>query len=427
MYSLVEKLGLNRGDVKKEYDNLLAQGRQSIIKVNDRIIKFQNKAEKAGGTEKKKYQFLVEINQALLSEMIRELKDDNLLGLAMRQADPLLKYVFLNTPFDVWSLEYEDIDWRCKINFLKMPVSDCEKMQILYQAKETEGRKKYLECFDTYIREYEICQEIKNLTKSTYVSKDRVDVMEDAIDLYEKGRYLSFINLAAIQIEGLFNDYLKELEIEKDLPSIAPKLELLRKEAQVWGYIYYAFEFPDIRNKIAHGNILKGDLKEKSMELLADIYNILTSIDGLESIGKKMINFLQKFSEEDDKESLFLGEWMKLEREFADNDINYRYGQFYSKFVRGEFDDRIEWSNLREVASDFKDIFSTERFWESLLVEENDIHMGELKDFFKTNKDQIDSKYYNMFMRYEKRAKNRIKNEYGDDWKDLYLPHYIKG
>ena len=83
-----------------------------------------------------------------------------------------------------------------------MPVSDCEKMQILYKSKETKDREKYIEYFELYIKECEICQELKDLTKSTYVSKDRIEVMEDAIDLFEKGRYLSFINLAADQLDS---------------------------------------------------------------------------------------------------------------------------------------------------------------------------------------------------------------------------------
>ena len=202
MQSIAKYFNMYNENIKKEYDNLQAQGNDAIIKINDRIMKFQEKAEKTGGTEKKKYQFLVDINQALLNKTIREIKEDNLWYWARRRTDPIFKYHLFEYPFLVWDLEYEDIDWRCKINFLKMPVSDCEKMQILYKSKETKDREKYIEYFELYIKECEICQGLKDLTKSTYVSKDRIEVMEDAIDLFEKGRYLSFINLAADQLDS---------------------------------------------------------------------------------------------------------------------------------------------------------------------------------------------------------------------------------
>lgn len=46
-------------DVQKDYEERLALARTKIIKVKDRIKKFQKKVEECEGLEKKKYQFLL--------------------------------------------------------------------------------------------------------------------------------------------------------------------------------------------------------------------------------------------------------------------------------------------------------------------------------------------------------------------------------
>lgn len=414
-------------EIQKEYDDWLEQGRNKIIEVNDRIIKFQEKAEKSDGSKKRKYQFLVEVNQLHLSEMISALKHGEFLVEDMGRELPYRDLFPARTPFGIWSLEFDDFDWRCKINFLKMPISKYKEMEDLYNSTDDKDKQKYLQNFREYIKKYEICENIKKMIEMTYVSKNRKDVIYDAIELYEKGRYLSFVNLAAIQIEGLFNDYLKELGTKKEPQSILPKLELLRKEAQVWGYVYYAFEFPDIRNKIAHGYILDKDLEEKSMDFLADIYNVLDSILNAESLNNKIIIFLRDYLNKEDKVCLFLEQWLRIEKELCKEKHSYKYGELFKQLKQGDFQDRIIWEELEEELAEFIKLFNRQEFWDELLVEDYDIYMGILNEFFYSNKDNIEKNYYETFKKYEKGAKERVKEYFGkngeNDWKKFYLPH----
>lgn len=412
-------------EIQKRYDDWLKQGRTKIIEVNDRIIKFQEKAEKSDGSKKKKYQFLVKINQLHLSEMISALKNEDFFLEDMESEFSYRDLFPARTPFGIWSLEFDDLDWRCKINFLKMPISKYEEMEGLYNSTNDDDKQKYLVKFKRYIKEYEICEDIRELIERIYVLKDRKDVINDAIELYERGRYLSFINLAAIQIEGLFNDYLKELEIEKDLQSIIQKVELLRKKDYIWGYTYYAFEFPDVRNKIAHGNILDRNLEEKAMELLTDIYNILSSIFEADSLSNRIITFLKDFSNLRDKNWTFVNQWLKIEGELCRENKTYKYGNLFNRLLKGEFQDRVKWEGLTEQFSEFQKLFEKEEFWNKLLIEEYDDYMGILKEFFSTNKKYIPSNYYDRFNCYEKKAKGRVRQCFGkDDWEKFYFPHY---
>lgn len=49
--------------------------------------------------------------------------------------------------------------------------------------------------------------------------------------------------------------------------------------------------------------------------------------------------------------------------------------------------------------------------------------MQSIAKYFNMYNENIKKEYYKMFTSYEKGAKKRIMDEWGEEWEDLYLPH----
>ncbi|ATW25619.1 hypothetical protein DCMF_13380 [Candidatus Formimonas warabiya] len=120
----------------------------------------------------------------------------------------------------------------------------------------------YKDFLARYIQEKNICDYIIKNVKNNHVINKRLDVLKGALENYISKQYLSFVNVAAIQIEGIFYDYCFEMDIQpKKLNSftINTKLDRLHDKQVFNAYEYFAFDFPLIRNKVAHGLLTNGE------------------------------------------------------------------------------------------------------------------------------------------------------------------------
>lgn len=116
---------------------------------------------------------------------------------------------------------------------------------------------------------------IKRLIARSHILHSRKEVIERLLDHYAKGDFLSFISMAALQIEGIFSDICQELGIsekELDLSSLNRKLELISGKMNFFlSYEYYAFHFPILRNHVAHGELIHGNIERTSIMLMLDL------------------------------------------------------------------------------------------------------------------------------------------------------------
>ncbi len=145
--------------------------------------------------------------------------------------------------------------------------------------------EKYYYDIDKLIKSEELLKKILFKVESHHRLKNRKEIFETLYGLYENGLYQSFINLAVIQIEGLFHDLCVVINDEKEtnnMGTISEKAEKIFKANFVlWLsiYPYYAFEFPIYRNKIAHSGLWTDDnFKDFANELILDLYTILEVI-----------------------------------------------------------------------------------------------------------------------------------------------------
>ena len=146
----------------------------------------------------------------------------------------------------------------------------------------------YIQELKKCVTEYQVIDYIKQKIDSMYCLQNRKQILHTIIDLFENQKYLLFMNLVVIQIEGLFNDMFLDANIQNRLDGqfdLFEKDDLRRKldknstimeiEETV---LYFKFYFNNlIRNKVAHGrNCFKEDEYEKvAFELLLDLQYVI--------------------------------------------------------------------------------------------------------------------------------------------------------
>ncbi len=168
--------------------------------------------------------------------------------------------------------QYEDFDIRKVINFGEMPIPETEKLMKLKNV----DIGKYAEGFIQYIREYHIIENTMEIIKKSPELNNRFSLFETAYELFNSSKFDAFVYLIVPQIEGLFVEYSKQLEITdiENYFSITEKLQKVNEKQSFWGYVYYSFDFPEKRNPIAHGSIVP--ISEiDAYELVCDVYYIV--------------------------------------------------------------------------------------------------------------------------------------------------------
>ncbi|MBD2626736.1 hypothetical protein [Trichormus variabilis] len=172
-----------------------------------------------------------------------------------------------------------------KFKFLELYTEKVDEIEQLYKNDKPE----FFRYAEKYINEYKIIDKIRDEIEDYHYLNARKDVILPALDFYEKDNKVLFVNLIALQIEGMFYDYCLELGIpEKELSPMGigekiDKIVSINPKSfgyQSWRWYFYEFEyfkfkFPVIRNKVAHGRIMSSqEYAHISCLLLLDLHHI---------------------------------------------------------------------------------------------------------------------------------------------------------
>lgn len=135
-------------------------------------------------------------------------------------------------------------------------------------------------------------KEIKELYTKSHVISKRKKIFDTIINHYKNKDYLSVVNMLPMQIEGVFTDFCIEIGIEEsklDISSINEKLRIIVENTQsFYNFEYYSFTFPIIRNQVAHGKLIEGNLESMATFLMLDLLPVcnLTISDDMPFIRK---------------------------------------------------------------------------------------------------------------------------------------------
>ncbi|WP_456318449.1 hypothetical protein [Priestia megaterium] len=159
-----------------------------------------------------------------------------------------------------------------------------ERLQPIIDLKSN-NLSRYYEDLEQAIKSQSLLDQVINGIKAHHVLKKRDEIFETLNNLYTEQKYQSFVNLAVIQVEGLFYDFCYILNDEKEVDqpgTLSVKAErVFSSNPSLWlsMYPYFAFDAPIFRNKIAHNGLWdRGNVKDFANELIFDLYAIINAI-----------------------------------------------------------------------------------------------------------------------------------------------------
>lgn len=245
---------------------------------------------------------------------------------------------------------------------------------------------------------------MSNRVSSNYHIHERQEIFETLATLFKEGKYLAFITMASIQLEGIFYELVcikfgaKERQgtlgekVEKAFRSNPHLMQTL--------YPYFAFDIPELRNEIAHKGIVHGrDLKLTAYELVLDLNCVLYLTERASTDKyKKFILIFDKLNEIENKGTwetymMSISECLFSEL-YMSNLIIYEF--FWELLSDPEaYDTEMDYYRpedlgeeeycLKDIVHQISDLVKNEAFWSVVLSACNDVLSNEKR----TNKDII--------------------------------------
>ena len=179
-------------------------------------------------------------------------------------------YWTLADPYDVRSLDV----YSNKFMDLSVPV---------YQ-EFVKGYKSSPEKFKEFATAYingvpdafpSVREKLSDLVDKSHILFSRKQVIETMLRHFEERDYISFVSMAPLQIEGIFADICRGIgvsESQLDISSLNDKLQYIDEKIRRFLFFeYYSFKFPVLRNLVAHGGLVDGELEDTAILLMLDL------------------------------------------------------------------------------------------------------------------------------------------------------------
>ena len=118
-------------------------------------------------------------------------------------------------------------------------------------------------------------EKLIELIDRSHVLYNRKRVIETMLRHFEEKDYISFVSMAPLQIGGIFADICREIGVpdnQIDISSLNDKLLHIDQRMRSFFYFeYYSFKFPVMRNLVAHGGLVDGELEDTAIHLMLDL------------------------------------------------------------------------------------------------------------------------------------------------------------
>lgn len=182
----------------------------------------------------------------------------------------------------------------------------------LYSYKNSDSVS-YNEALEKLIKDYELIEKLTDNLESSVCLRERKHILLKSVDLYKKGEFEILNNVLPIQIEGMFDDYLRDtttflrftkmdIYINAVLKDKIRYLQEVKSDIYPEAVEYFMYYFNNIiRNKIAHGRYI-GNQTEKiqdeifAKELILDM-SMLVHMLSRKSETEKMYRFIHGYKE----------------------------------------------------------------------------------------------------------------------------------
>lgn len=153
------------------------------------------------------------------------------------------------------------------------------------------------------VEENDMVNNMSGRVSGNYHIHTRKEIFETMASLFTDEKFLAFISMASIQIEGIFYDLICiKFGKKENQGTLVEKVERAFRDNQpqmLTLYPYFAFDVPRIRNEIAHKGIIENrDLKMTAYELVLDLNCVLSLTENASTDKfKQFILIYHKFNE----------------------------------------------------------------------------------------------------------------------------------
>lgn len=179
--------------------------------------------------------------------------------------------------------------------FLDLPVGSHEFITNIYHSDIYQ----FYRIADGYIENNKL-PEIEEIVIKNHILNKRKDVISKMLNHFKSGDFISFVSMMPLQIEGIFHDICLEIGVDEfslNGESLNKKIERINDSCDSHHFItfeYYAFKFPIIRNKVAHGQRIDGDIQQASIMLMLDFFPVCDLAKSDFILSNKSIGILRK-------------------------------------------------------------------------------------------------------------------------------------
>lgn len=171
-------------------------------------------------------------------------------------------------------------------------------------ALKKENEEKYYNKVISTVDSNNLLENMAERVAMNYHFHKRKEIFDTMTTLFKEEKYTTFIITATIQIEGMFYELVTirygGKENQGTLSEKADKTFSNNPQDKHALYPYFAFDIPELRNKVAHiGLVEEKNIKHKAYELVLDLHCIL-SLAEKESLNKfrNVVTIFNKISED---------------------------------------------------------------------------------------------------------------------------------
>ena len=218
----------------------------------------------------------------------------------------------------------------------------------------------YLDAFNNMILSLQIVEKIEAIVRNNFYLENRKRVLLTALELFGSENYESFVYLIVPQIEGLFRVYLRLLGDNSYSVGMQEIAKKIKEKENFFEFVYFAFDFSNLRNRIAHGDMIEVD-REQAYEVLMDTYWVIKEIDSDQRDYKLWFKLIENVLNNLDLSEAIretLGYFVGLDAK--------KYMELLKRYFRDDFKREITWYNLAAQVEKWDSMIRDRSFYEAM-------------------------------------------------------------
>lgn len=311
---LLDSLSVAKESVKYEdifirnyiYVSLIA--RKHLLEIEERIKEIKKQENKINDKESyasRKLKYFLKKNEKAKNEVVDFLcyglseyiceHNDSYSDLIDREQDKRLWALYGPTYDYNYNYKYYDpnYDFSTYAKFCDTPnmnvIDSLKNVDSIIALKEKNLEEYYKKVIDT-VDSNQLLENMAERIEMNYHFHKRKEVFETMTNLFKEEKYTTFILTAVIQIEGMFYELVSiRYGRKENQGTLIEKVEkTFSKNSQQKHalYPYFAFDIPELRNKVAHIGLIDDDnIRNMAYELVLDL-NCILALAEKESLDK---------------------------------------------------------------------------------------------------------------------------------------------